>query len=118
MDQYLPQNSAAVPLIAAIAANSFFLRGNLGALITGVIPYLLDKSPPYETIQGTNWFIEKGNVSTRRTLLLTFTFPFRLDLLTKLVKSQLSLFPSGILSSALFGCTAFFASDPRVQRSR
>ena len=31
MAQYLPQKPAAIPLIVALAANSYFLHGNIGA---------------------------------------------------------------------------------------
>ena len=61
MTQYLPQKPAAIPLIAALAANSQFLYGNTGVMTTGIIPYILDQSSP-ETIKATNWFIEKGTV--------------------------------------------------------
>ena len=62
MTQYVPQKPAAIPLILALAANSYFLHGNIGALTTGVIPYLKDHSSPYEVVKGLNWFIEKGQV--------------------------------------------------------
>ena len=62
MAQYLPQKPAAIPLIVALAAKSYFLHGNIGALATGVIPYLQDHSSPYEVVKGINWFIEKGKV--------------------------------------------------------
>ena len=62
MAQYLPQKPAALPLIAALAANSYFLYGNIGASTAGVIPYVRDRSSAYEVVRGTNWFIEKGKV--------------------------------------------------------
>lgn len=61
MTQYLPQKSAAIPLIAALAANSHFLYGNIGVMTTGIVPYVLDQSSS-ETLKATNWFIEKGKV--------------------------------------------------------
>lgn len=63
MAQYLPSKPAAIPLIAALAANSFHLYGNLGALQTGCIPYTQQtSSSPYERVRGTNFFIKNGIV--------------------------------------------------------
>ena len=61
MSQYLPQKPAAIPLIAALAANSHFLYGNIGVMTTGIVPYVLDQSSS-ETVKATNWFIAKGKV--------------------------------------------------------
>ena len=62
MAQYLPQKPAAVPLIAALAANSYFLYGNIEAVTSGVLPYVLEQSSSSEAVKGTNWFIGKGKV--------------------------------------------------------
>ena len=61
MTQYLPQKPAAIPLIAALAANSHFLYGNIGVMTTGIVPYVLDQSSS-ETVKATNWFIARGKV--------------------------------------------------------
>ena len=65
MAQYLPQKPLAIPLIAAIAANSHFLYGNIGVMTGGIIPYILSpssSSSPGEIVKATNWFIERGKV--------------------------------------------------------
>lgn len=62
MAQYLPQKPAAIHLIAALATNSYFLYGNLGAATIGVVPHALEQSSPYDTVRAINWFIEKGKV--------------------------------------------------------
>ena len=64
MAQYLPQKPVAYPLIAALAANSHFLYGNIGVMTAGIIPYVLNNSPPTEIVKATNWFIARGKVLT------------------------------------------------------
>ncbi|KAM0800711.1 hypothetical protein BDR22DRAFT_850228 [Usnea florida] len=88
MTQYLPQQAAAIPLIAALAANSQFLYGNTGVMTAGIIPYVLDQSST-ETIKATNWFIEKGAIMFATTALA---------------------------SSALFGTAAYNTSELRVRQ--
>ena len=61
MTQYLPQKPAAIPLIAALAANSYFIYGNFGVMTMGIVPYVLDQSSS-ETVKAMNWFIENGKV--------------------------------------------------------
>ena len=61
MSQYLPQKPAAIPLIAALAANSHFLYANIGVMTMGIIPYVLEQ-PSSETVKATNWFIDIGSV--------------------------------------------------------
>ena len=61
MTQYLPQKPAAIPLIAALVTNSYFLYGNIGVMTAGIVPYLLDQSSS-ETLKAINWFIERGTV--------------------------------------------------------
>ncbi|KAL9129976.1 MAG: hypothetical protein Q9217_001734 [Psora testacea] len=63
MQTYLPTEPAALPLVAGLATNSYFLYGNLGAWTTGVIPYVLSQGSSFEVVKGSNWFIEKGKIT-------------------------------------------------------
>lgn len=112
MAQYLPQKPAATPLIAALAANSYFLYGNIGVMTAGIIPYVLDQSSS-ETVKATNWFIERGKVRSPCIRVDLKTFVIRSQ---SLVQQQNTFFATAIASSALFGSAAYYASEPRVQQ--
>ena len=65
MSQYLPKKPGAIPLIAALAANSHFLYANIGVMTAGMVPYILNQSsPPHprEVAKSMNWFIETAKV--------------------------------------------------------
>lgn len=88
MAQYLPQKPVSIALVAALAANSQFLYGNIGVMTMGIIPYVLDQSSS-ETVKATNWFIEKGTITFSST---------------------------AIASCALFGSAAYYTSELRVRQ--
>ena len=109
MTQYLPQKPAAFPLIAALAANSHFLYGNIGVMTTGIVPYVLEQSSS-ETVKATNWFIEKGKVRfppNLKTFLNRSQYSFQ---------RQLNFFATAIASSTLFGSAAYYTSELRVRQ--
>ena len=112
MTQYLPQKPAAIPLIAALAANSYFVYGNIGVMTAGIVPYVLDQSSS-ETVKATNWFIERGKVRFPCICPDQKTFVTRSQ---SFVQQQNTFFASAMASSALFGSAAYYTSELRVQQ--
>ena len=116
MSQYLPQKSGAIPLLAALTTESYFLYGNLASLTAGVIPYVQDQSSSaYEVVRGHHWFIERAKVTPPSQRSHNHFHQSGLRI-THQPFTQITFPASTVLSGLLFGFTAFLTPDLRVKR--
>ena len=81
-------------------------------MTAGIVPYVLDQSSS-ETVKATNWFIERGAVRSPCICVDIKTFVTRSP---SLVQQQITFPTTAIASSALFGSTAYYTSESRVQQ--